>query len=85
MLAPDWLRLKMEYLIHFLVLLFGIAMAYNCAFLAHSVWSYRLPTLWISEGWRYVPAAVAGVLIAMFSIEHVIAMLQGREVEPSWH
>jgi len=61
-LAPDWLRLKMEFLIHALVLVFGAAMAWNCALLAESVWSYRLPTLWISEGWKYVPATIAGVL-----------------------
>ena len=83
-LAPEALRLKMEYLIHALVLLFGAAMAWNCAFLAQSVWSYRLPTLWISEGWKYVPAAISGVLIVMFSIEHLIALAQGREVEPAW-
>lgn len=84
LLAPDWLRLKMEYLIHALIGLFGVAMCWNCAFLAVSVWGYRLPTLWISEGWRYVPAAVAGVLIVMFSIEHIIALAKGREVEPAW-
>jgi TRAP-type C4-dicarboxylate transport system permease small subunit len=84
-LAPEGLRLKMEYLIHALVLLFGVAMAWNCGYLAVSVWSYRLPTLWISEGWKYVPAAVAGVLIILFSIEHLIALAQGREVEPSWN
>lgn len=83
-LAPEKVRLNMEYLIHALVLLFGAAMAYNCTYLAQSVWSYRLPTLWISEGWKYVPAAVSGVLIVMFSIEHLIALAQGREVEPSW-
>ena len=83
-LAPDWLRLKMEYLIHALVLSFGAAMAWNCGYLALSVWSYRLPTLWISEGWKYVPATVAGVLIVMFSIEHLIALAKGREVEPAW-
>ena len=83
-LAPDWLRLKMEYLIHVLILLFGVAMAWNCALLAESVWGYRLPTLWISEGWRYVPATIAGVLMVMFSIEHIIALAQGRDVEPAW-
>ena len=83
-LAPDWLRLKMEILIHVLVLLFGAAMAWNCAFLAESVWDYRLPTLFISEGWKYVPAAVSGVLIVLFSLEHIIALAQGREVDPSW-
>lgn len=83
-LAPDWLRLKMEYLIHGLVMVFGAAMAWNCALLAESVWDYRLPTLWISEGWKYVPATIAGVLIVMFSIEHIIALARGREVEPAW-
>jgi len=83
-LAPEKLRLKMEYLIHTLVLLFGAAMAYNCAFLMESVWTYRLPTLGISEGWRYFPAAVAGVLIVMFSIEHIIALARGHDVEPAW-
>ncbi|RZI63581.1 MAG: TRAP transporter small permease [Pseudomonas sp.] len=83
-LAPDALRLKMEFLIHALVLVFGAAMAWNCAVLAESVWSYRLPTLWISEGWKYVPATIAGVLIVMFSIEHIIALAQGKEVEPAW-
>jgi len=84
-LAPDWLRTRMEFLIHGLVLLFGVAMAWNCASLAHSVWDYRLPTLPLSEGWKYVPATIAGVLIAMFSIEHIIALAQGREVEPSFN
>ena len=83
-LAPPWLRLKMEYLIHALVLLFGAAMAWNCAYLSHSVWSYRLPTLWISEGWKYVPASLAGVLIVLFSVEHLIALARGDEVEPAW-
>jgi TRAP-type C4-dicarboxylate transport system permease small subunit len=83
-LAPEALRLKMEILIHFLVMVFGAAMAWNCAVLAESVWGYRLPTLWISEGWKYVPATIAGVLIVMFSIEHIIALAQGKEVEPAW-
>ncbi|WP_395025181.1 TRAP transporter small permease [Comamonas odontotermitis] len=80
-LAPDWLRTKMEYLIHALVLLFGACMAYSCASLAESVWEYRLPTLGISEGWKYIPAVIAGSLIVLFSIEHIIALAQGREVE----
>ena len=83
-LAPAPLRLKMEYLIHALVLVFGALMAWNCAFLVQSVWTYRLPTLGISEGWKYVPGSAAGVLIVMFSVEHIVALAQGREVEPAW-
>lgn len=84
-LVPEKVRNKIEILIHLLVGLFGGAMAWGCAELAASVWSYRLPTLWISEGWKYVPATLSGVLIVMFSIEHIIALAQGREVEPCWN
>ncbi|MDB5912669.1 MAG: Tripartite ATP-independent periplasmic transporter DctQ component [Ramlibacter sp.] len=83
-LAPDGLRLKMEYLIHSLILVFGAVIAWNGALLAVSVWNYRLPTLWVSEGWKYVPSSLAGGLIVLFSIEHLLALAQGREVEPSW-
>jgi len=44
-----------------------------------------MPTLGISEAWRYIPCVVAGVLIILFSIEHIIALITGKEVSPSWH
>jgi len=84
-LAPEAVRLKMELLIHALVLGFGLVMAYNCALLAQSVWDYKIPTLGLSEAFKYAPPAMAGVLIALFSLEHIIALLRGEEVEPSWH
>jgi TRAP-type C4-dicarboxylate transport system permease small subunit len=84
-LAPEAVRLKMELLIHALVLAFGVVMAYNCAVLAQSVWDYKIPTLGLSEAFKYAPPAMAGVLIALFSLEHIIALVRGEEVEPSWH
>jgi TRAP-type C4-dicarboxylate transport system permease small subunit len=84
-LAPDWLRLKMELLIHALVLVFGLLMAWNCGVLAESVSGYKIPTLGVSEAFKYAPPALAGVLITMFSIEHIIALIRGEEVVPSWH
>jgi len=84
-LAPEALRLKMELLIHGLVLLFGVVMAYNCGLLAQSVWDYKIPTLGISEAFKYIPPAMAGALVALFSIEHIIALLHDEEVEPAWH
>lgn len=83
-LAPEAVRLKMEVAIHLLILVFGALMAWTCAGLAHSVWDYRLPTLWISEGWKYVPSCIAGVLIVLFSVEHLLALASGKEVEPTW-
>jgi TRAP-type C4-dicarboxylate transport system permease small subunit len=84
-LAPEKLRLKMELLIHALVLIFGLVMAWNCALLAESVSGYKIPTLGVSEAFKYAPPALAGVLVAMFSVEHIIALWRGEEVVPSWH
>ena len=39
-----------------------------------SVRGYKIPTLGISEAWHYVPLVVAGALIVLFSIEHIIAL-----------
>lgn len=84
-LAPAKVRLQMERLIHLLVLVFGLVMAWNCGVLAASVWDYRIPTLGISEAFKYIPPALAGVLVALFSLEHLVALARGTEVEPSWH
>ncbi len=37
------------------------------------------------DGIDYVPLVIAGVLIVLFSIEHIIALLRGTEVEPAWN
>ena len=84
-LVPERIRLKLEIVIHFLVGVFGALMAYNGALLAESVMGYKIPTLGIPEGLNHVPVAIAGALIVLFSIEHIVALLHGTEVEPSWH
>jgi TRAP-type transport system small permease protein len=84
-LVPERVRLKIELVIHVLVAVFGALMAWNGAYLAWSVHDYRIPTLGISEGLNYVPIAVSGGLILLFSIEHIIAQLRGQDVVPAWH
>jgi len=84
-LVPEKLRLKLELVIHALVGTFGALMAYNGGLLALSVMDYKIPTLGISEGFNHVPVAIAGALILLFSIEHIVALLHGTEVEPAWH
>jgi TRAP-type C4-dicarboxylate transport system permease small subunit len=84
-LAPEAMRLKLELLIHALILLFGVVMAWQCGVLAESVADYTIPTLGISEAFKYAPPAIAGVLVAMFSVEHLLALIQGTEVEPAWY
>jgi TRAP-type C4-dicarboxylate transport system permease small subunit len=84
-MAPESIRHRMELLIHTLILVFGVIMAWNCTLLAQSVWDYKIPTLGISEAYKYLPPAVAGALVGLFSIEHILALLQGTDVEPAWH
>src|SRR5690606_16257527 len=82
--APAQLRRYMLLLIHALVLVFGLLMAWYCGVLAESVHTYKIPNLGLSEGWKYMPATLAGVLIVLFSAEHFIAVLRNKKVEPSW-
>jgi TRAP-type C4-dicarboxylate transport system permease small subunit len=84
-LVPERVRTRMEILIHALVGTFGALMAYNGVLLADSVMDYKIPTLGIPEGLNHVPVAIAGALILLFSIEHIVAIFNGTEVEPAWH
>jgi TRAP-type C4-dicarboxylate transport system permease small subunit len=84
-LVPDRLRLRLEIVIHGLVGGFGLIMAWNGGILAESVMAYKIPTLGLSEGVNHVPLILAGVLIALFSLEHIVALVRGEEVIPSWH
>jgi TRAP-type C4-dicarboxylate transport system permease small subunit len=78
-------HIGMEIVIHALVGVFGALMAYNGALLAISVMDYKIPTLGVPEGLNHVPVAIAGALILLFSIEHIVAIVHGTEVEPAWH
>ncbi|MGY4513487.1 TRAP-type C4-dicarboxylate transport system permease small subunit [Bradyrhizobium sp. USDA 3650] len=84
-MLPDHAREKIELVIHVLVAGFGVAMAYNGWILGASVGTVKIPNLGLPEVIRYVPLIASGVLIVSFSIEHIIALLRGEEVVPSWN
>ena len=84
-LVPDSLRLKLEIVIHLLVGGFGAIMAWNGAILAESVMGYKIPTLGLPEGVNHLPSVIAGILIVLFSLEHIFALILGEDVEPSWY
>ncbi|MET0311006.1 MAG: TRAP transporter small permease [Burkholderiaceae bacterium] len=84
-LLPENWRLKIEVLIHALVLTFGVLMAKSGWLWASMKWNEKKPMLGVPEGADYVPVAIAGALIVLFSLEHIIALFQGREVEPAWN
>jgi TRAP-type transport system small permease protein len=68
-----------------LVAIFGAMMVWNGWGLTESVKAYNIPTLGISEGYKYFPLVISGALIFVFSIEHLIALIRGKEVVPAWH
>ena len=84
-LLPEWMRLKLEILIHILVGIFGALMAYNGYLWAALKWNDQKPMLPVPSSMDYVPLIIAGVLVVLFTIEHVIALLQGKEVVPAWN
>ena len=72
-------------LVGVITVVFGGFLTWGCMTMALSVWGNEIPTLGISEAFRYLPGVVAGVMIILFSIEHLIAMSTDKEVIPSWH
>ena len=84
LLPPAW-RHRIELLIHALVGLFGALMVHGGWRWMSAKWGEKKPMLPVPDGIDYVPVIIAGVLIVLFSIEHIVANLRGEEVVPSWN
>jgi len=84
-LLPESMRLKLEILIHMLVALFGGIMVQSGMLWTRLKWDELDPMLHLPVGIDYFSLVVAGVLIVMFSIEHIVALLRDEEVVPSWY
>ncbi|MFG6414613.1 TRAP transporter small permease [Roseateles sp. DC23W] len=84
-LLPEAWRLKLELLIHALVALFGGLMAWSGWVWTTMNWSERDPMLGIPVGVNYLALVIAGALIVLFSIEHMVALLRHEEVVPAWN
>jgi len=84
-LLPPKVQFWAGNLVGVITIVFGAFLCWGCWTMAMSVWSNLIPTLGISEAVRYLPCVVAGVLIILFSVEHLIAMSADKKVIPSWH
>lgn len=84
LLPPKGQRV-MELVIHLCVTVFGAVMAYSSWVWASLKWNEKKPMLPLPDGIDYVPLIIAGVLIVLFSVEHIVAILRGQEVEASWN
>ena len=84
-LLPEAARLKIEILIHALVALFGGIMVQSGWLWTKLKWSELDPMLHMPVGIDYLALVISGVLIVMFSVEHIVALLRDEEVVPSWY
>ena len=84
LLPGRWRRL-IELLIHALIAIFGGLMVQSGWMWATAKWNEKKPMLPVPDGIDYVPLVIAGSLIVLFSIEHIVANLQGRDIKPAWH
>lgn len=84
-LLPESLRLKIEILIHALVALFGAIMVSSGWLWTRLKWSDIKPMLGIPVGMDYLALVIAGLLIVLFSVEHIVALLRNEEVVPAWN
>jgi TRAP-type C4-dicarboxylate transport system permease small subunit len=84
-LLPESMRLKLEILIHLLVALFGGIMVQSGMLWTRMKWDELDPMLQLPVGIDYLSLVIAGVLIVMFSFEHIVALLRNEEVVPSWY
>ncbi len=84
-LLPEKWQHRIELLIHVLVGAFGALMVYGGGQWMLAKWGEKKPMLPVPDGIDYLPLVIAGALIVLFSIEHIVALLRGVEVEPSWN
>jgi TRAP-type C4-dicarboxylate transport system permease small subunit len=80
--ASHGLRQVMLLVTELLVFGFGVAMSWYGTELAVETWSADMPGLAIPQGFDYLPLAVGGALIALFSLEKLVRLLSLGEEAP---
>lgn len=84
LLPESWQR-RIAYLVHMLVGLFGALMVHGGWLWASLKWNEKKAMLPVPDGIDYVPVIIAGALIVLFSLEHLVALWRGQTVEPAWN
>ena len=74
-LLPGKLRLKWEILIHLCVGVLGALMVQNGYMWTVLKWNAQKPMLAVPSGLDFLPLVISGVLVVLFSIEHIIVII----------
>lgn len=73
-LLPQKLQTICIIVVELLVIVFAVFLLWGSAQMGLSTRHDDIPTLGISEAWRYAPSLIAGALILLFSIDHLLAL-----------
>jgi TRAP-type C4-dicarboxylate transport system permease small subunit len=84
-LLPMKAQFVIGVIVGLLTISFGIVLFAGSLQMAIAVHAIIIPTLGVPQSIRYAPCVIAGILIVLFSVEQLIAMVQGKEVVQSWH
>ncbi len=77
-------RLALDVLINLIVGAFGALLLFYGQKMVGVTWNQTIPTVGIPTGIRYLPFPIAGALIVLFAIEHILQALSGQEVKRAW-
>ena len=77
-------RLALDVLINLIVAAFGALLLVYGQKMVAVTWNQTIPTVGIPTGIRYLPFPIAGGLIMLFALEHILHALSGREVKRAW-
>jgi len=77
-LLPEKLQFTCLVVVELLTIAFAVILLWGCEHMATSTRHDTIPTLGISEAWRYVPPMIAGVLIILFSVKHMLALFTNK-------
>jgi len=72
-LLPATMQRVVAALVELLILAFAVLLLWGSGHMALSTWHDTIPTLGISEAFRYLPPVMAALLIGLFSVEHLLA------------
>ncbi len=84
-LLPEKAQFWVGALVDLLVLLFAAILLWGSYEMGLSTRHDNIPTLGISEAYRYLPPVIASVLIILFSIEHLLSSFIRKPSAASWN
>ena len=83
-LLPPRVQRWISGLVDVLVFAFAALLLWGSVHMAVSTGHDTIPTLGVSEAFRYLPPVIASVLIAFFSVEHLLQLFVVKPPAPSW-